>query len=160
MSVESTNMMNNAMNNHINKGIQKGKALAGSFKLLPVAMNVGFPALTYMDKRDQGWSKTRSAAYAAGEAALWGVMPGVMMAATTASAIPELTKTGLEVARENRDYMSRMYEANFGGNYIDTHMAGTMRQAGMYSMQQSRNSVQSRLGSEAKSYYRRSRQLG
>jgi hypothetical protein len=147
----------NSVTNSRLKGMTLGKAFGGALKMVPIGLNIGFPVMTYFDQREQGASQLKAGAIAGGELAAWSVMPGVMLAASMADVGSDLVKTGLHTAQGNRDYVSKMYQANFGGNYVDNNMAGTMRQAGMYSIQQSKANVQSSLGTEAKSFYRRSR---
>jgi hypothetical protein len=151
MSVTSNSIANSQLQSNANKK----SPMKGAFKMLGLGLTGVFGVMSYNDKREQGWGVAASAGYAAGEAALWAAMPVVMMAGTMASALPEMTQTALDVAKANRANINRMYNGNFGGNYVDTQLAGTMRQAGMYNIQQAKGSVQSRLGSEAKSYYRR-----
>jgi hypothetical protein len=71
--------------------------------------------------------------------------------------IPELlggVPTMYDAARKQISETNRQYQANFGGMYQDTGLAANMRQAGFYSMQQSKSDIQSRLGRESKQYYR------
>lgn len=49
--------------------------------------------------------------------------------------------------------IQKYYNAGFGGNYLDTHNAATMRQRGVQAMQASKLNARSVLGSEARSFH-------
>lgn len=128
----------------------------GSF--VSQSIKYGFDAFqahgTYVDQRE----KNHGVAYSAGAAALslgaWAVIPEVMWGLTAF----DIAKTGMQALtpaiRQASINQSRGYQANFGGNYVDTQQAYTMRQRGLQAIQNSNMNVRSTLGSEARQYVR------
>jgi hypothetical protein len=125
--------------------------------IIGTSLAIGFSGYDYYTRKQEGES-TASAMTKAGAAFVgWQVAAPVMLGLAVRDMAPQLYEAGQIIGRQNRGYVSNQYKANFGGHYVDSQGAATMRQAGLSTISQSRqNSVQGGLGSEAKSYFRRS----
>jgi hypothetical protein len=129
-----------------------------AFKAATVAMNVFDVHSTYKTSKDEGDSTGVAVLKTIGSQALWAFAPelaGIAMVGDIGKALVEGGKAyakgyGNQLARAQ----NRTYRANFGGRFIDTQNAYTMRQRGLQAMEQSGMNIQQVLGSEARTYYR------
>lgn len=136
--------------------VKKGLGLGG---IINLGFNVVQPIMTYNSAKKEGKS-TGQAAFAAGaEFVAWQVAEPLMWAKMAFDITTAVAEAGSVIGKQNRDYVSRGYRNNFGGTYVDNQRAATMRQAGLYNIQGSRDNVRSSLGGEAKTYYRRDGQV-
>lgn len=96
---------------------------------------------------DDGMSKPKALAITAAEEVAYAVAPWPMMAAQmTPAVIAGMASAG----QAKGQVQSKMYQANFGGNYVDTEQAYTMRQRGLQAIQKTGMNTRSILGSEAR----------
>lgn len=129
-----------------------------AFTAATVGMNAVDVFSTFKASKDSGDSTGTSILKTAGSQALWAFAPelmGIAMVGDIGSALVEGGKAyakgyGNQLARAQ----NRTYRANFGGRFIDTQNAYTMRQRGLQAMEQSGMNIQQVLGSEARTYYR------
>ena len=134
--------------------------MAGSVKVSALSVVTGGlgildPYFSYKSYKDQGNSEGAALAKAGVEAAGWAVAPWAM-GAKTAADIGGAAILGLSgVGKQQGKTLSSAYKANFGGNYVDTQNAYTMRQRGMQAIQNNSMNVHSVMGSEARMMARR-----
>lgn len=132
-----------------------GKVLKGG-GVLGVGMGVIDGGMTYYDRRSEhpDESKLTSAAFAAGNVALWAFLPGVAMAKEAFDITRTMGQSGM--------FNHHLWEGkalgrnDIGGswNYQDTQQAATMRQRGVDAISQSRMNARSALGGEARALFR------
>lgn len=132
-----------------------GKVLKGG-SIMGVGLGVIDGGMTYYDRRSEhpDESKLTSAAFAAGNVALWTFLPGVAFAKEAYGMAKVAGQSGMFNPHQ---YESRYIGRNdMGGswNYQDTQQAATMRQRGMEAISQSRMNARSALGGEARSLHR------
>ena len=112
----------------------------------------------FKTSRDNGDNVAIAAGKVAVDAALWAVAPEIAlakMAVDIGSAGFEAIKAyGQGAGRANANSMKGVYNRQFGGNFVNTQNAETMRQRGLQAMQHSGYNINSVLGSEARTYYR------
>lgn len=131
-------------------------------KTLGKAVNYGLNAYTsydnYKTNREQGKGVISSTAGVAFDVGLAVLAPhvalakmGIDLAVTAGQGIYAYGQTG---GRLEANKVNRGYGRNFGGNFIDTQNASTMRQRGLQAIQQSGNNINSVFGSEARTFYR------
>lgn len=81
---------------------------------------------------------------------LWTTAPGIMGAIM----VGELAATGISAAnqfsRSRKDWWNQQFRPNFGGSYVDSQRALTMRQAAVQAIQGSKMNARSALGGEAR----------
>lgn len=115
----------------------------------------------YKSSRDEGNGVLKSAASVAVDMAIWAI-PVVGPYLGTAKMAIELGAAGFEAleaygkgaGKHNAKMMSSVYGRQFGGNFVDTQNASTMRQRGLQAMEHSGYNINSVLGNEARTYYR------
>lgn len=139
------------------------KALAKGMKAHPVgtAVGVGFTTLdagmTVKEQIDKGHSAPVAVAKGGARWAAMEMIPGLGFGVFAGSMI-ELGYTGVKAMSDhNARVMSPLYNKNFGGNFIDTKAAYTMRQRGLNAIKNSGIDTQNVLGNEARMYSSRSR---
>jgi hypothetical protein len=81
---------------------------------------------------------------------LWTVAPGPMWAATLAPLARDGAIAAAQWHKGKQDWWSQQHLPNFGGQYMDTQRAMTMRQAAVQQIQGSKLNARSALGGEAK----------
>lgn len=132
-------------------------------KGLGIAGTVISPFMVYNDKRKEGASVPSAMASAAFDAAAWGLAPSVMFGKLALDTLPQLGEAAYLIGKHNREQVRGGYSRNFGGGFFDTQHAANMRQAGVYNMNQSKESVAEAMGKQSRSYYtynlRRERQF-
>lgn len=132
-----------------------GKVLKGG-GLMGVGLGVIDGGMTYYDRRSQhpDESKMTSAAFAAGNVALWTFLPGVAFAKEAYGMAKTAGQTGMfNPMKYESNYVSRN-DMGASWQFQDTQQAATMRQRGMDAISQSRMNARSALGGEARSLHR------
>lgn len=139
------------------------KALAKGMKAHPIgtAVGVGFTTLdagmTVKEEVDKGHSAPVAVAKGGARWAAMEMIPGVGFGIFAGSML-ELGYEGVKAySNHNIKTTSHLYSKNFGGNFIDTKAAYTMRQRGLNAIKSSGIDTQNVLGNEARMYSRRSR---
>lgn len=120
-----------------------GKVAKTAFK----GIGVVSPMFEYKRRVNEGEGKLSSLAKTAVEEVGWAIAPGAMALGTFAPMAVDLANTTGQYGGQAR---SSMHKANFGGNFVDTQGAYTMRQRGVQAMQNSGMNTSSVLGSEAR----------
>jgi hypothetical protein len=126
---------------------------------------------TYMTRREEhpDESKAVSGLMAAGTAAAWLFAEPLMWGITVGQMANAGMKMAIEEAYQNRDIRSefnrrhkhidlgngeRINQATFGGNFVDSAQAATLRQRQLQSLRQTRIQTENILGSEARQLHR------
>lgn len=81
---------------------------------------------------------------------LWTTMPGIMTAHMLATSAPGVVSAVNQYKRQKELWWNQAHRGNFGGNYVDTRRAQTMRQAALEAIQGSKLNARSALGGEAR----------
>lgn len=136
-------------------GTVVGKAVGLGFK-------VGLPAFgaysTFKSGKEKGENVLWTATKFAGESAMFALAPGVGMAylgsMLVGGGVAGAMAYGQGTGRQNASNMQSVYRREFGGNFIDTENAATMRQRGLEAISHSGNNLNQVFGNEARTFYR------
>ena len=135
------------------KAISKGFGLGGI--VMGGGVNLAASLWMYKDAVNNGDSKAVAFAKASADFIGWQVAVPAMFGKLAFDMTSALGEAGVVIGKQNIDNHRNAYKANFGGSYVDTQHAATMRQQGMNNISGSRATVKSSLGGEAKQFYRR-----
>jgi len=149
-----TNPTATAPGSPVKKAVQTTGKL-GVLDVVGVAVDILDPLFTYRQYKKEGKTDAEATTMAAVQFIGWQVAAPIMWGSLAIEVGKPLAQAAGMALRNNRAYVSKAYEANFGGNYIDSQQAYTMRSAGIANISRSRASLEGSLGNEAKSYYRR-----
>ncbi|MNQ34605.1 hypothetical protein D3C85_480680 [compost metagenome] len=120
-------------------------------------MGLGFGVINggmaFYGARAEGHSKSASVAIAAGETALYGLLPGVAFARDMYGLAKGVGESGVFDRSSAQAKRMSMYSQGGNWNYQDTQQAATMRQRGLDAIQQSRMNARSAMGREARSLH-------
>lgn len=120
-----------------------GKMTKGALRTVAVVS----PLYGFKHRMDRGEGLVPSLAKTIVEEAAFAVAPGLMFAGMMAPVLAEAAHSTGQYGGQAR---SSMHKANFGGNFVDTQGAYTMRQRGVQAIQQTGMNTRSILGSEAR----------
>ena len=134
------------------------KSLAKGFKAKPIATSIGL-GFTVLDvgsevksELDKGSGATVAVAKGGARWAAMEMIPG-LQAGLMAKGVLDVAYMGARAFGEhNAKIGSQMYKAQFGGNFVDTQNAYTMRQRGMSAIRNSGIEGRNVLGNEARMY--------
>jgi hypothetical protein len=134
----------------------KGIKQIGIMNTITGGMAVGIGYSDYRQRVNEGESSGSAFAKSAAEQALWFVPGGgiIMTAKMVADVLPEVAGGIAAGGRAQASKQSQAYRSNFGGNYVDTQNAYTMRQRGVQAIEQNRMNTRSVMGSEARTLFR------
>lgn len=112
----------------------------------------------YKTNREQGKGVMTSTAGVVFDVGLAALAPHVALAKMgidlAVAAGQGLYTYGQSGGKLEANKINRAYGRSFGGNFVDTQNASTMRQRGLQAIQQSGNNINSVFGSEARTFYR------
>ena len=124
--------------------------------IVGVGMGVIDGGMTYYDRRAEhpDESKVVSAAFAAGNVALWTFLPGVAFATEAYGVAKDLGQAG--VFNQHKYESAYVGRNDIGGSwhFNDSQQAATMRQRGLDAIANSRMNARSALGGEARALHR------
>lgn len=136
------------------------KSLAKGFKNAPVMTTVGLgfsildPVLEVKSEIDKGKSAPVAIAKGGARWAAMELVPGLGAGMMLKAGIDAGFIATKAIGDHNARLLSPLYKANFGGNFIDTQNAYTMRQRGLNAMKNNGISNSNTLGNEARMYTR------
>ena len=122
-------------------------------------LNIAGTYSAYKYDKENGKSIAYTGAKLAAESAIMYAVPGAGMVMLGGALIGGAMSLGMGYAggsgRQNASAVnSALRGGSFGGNFMDTENAQTMRQRGMSAIQQSGNNLNQVFGSEARTFYR------
>ena len=129
----------------------------GIGKMIAGGTAVGFGYSDYRNRVNEGESRGAAFAKSTAEQALWFVPGGttIMTAKLAADMMPMMGKGIAIGGRAQASRQNAAYRSGFGGNFVETQGAYTMRQRGKQAIENSMSNTRSVLGSEARAYHRR-----
>lgn len=111
---------------------------------------VGWGGIDMYANLKQGDDFGTAAVKGAASGMLWTVAPMPMMAITAIPAMKDGAMAFDQWRTQKQDWWQKQHAGNFGGNYMDSKRALTMRQAAVQQIQGSKLNGRSALGGEAK----------